>query len=100
VFGVIIIIFIVIIFFVTTVIIIIIIIHHHQHHYPQMSSLEVRGMGIVACSVGSTCVLFVSPSATATPDVSFDGISFEARLIGKTIVEVLVQPMPRGSYRM
>jgi hypothetical protein len=57
-------------------------------------------MGSVSCYVGNTCVLFVSPAAFAAPAVSFDGITFEARLIGKTIIDVRVQPMPHGSYRM
>ena len=66
-----------------------------------VQELEVSGRGSVACAVGETCVIIVSPSAAAAAAAAaFEGITFEARLIGPSIINVHMQPVNPGSYRM
>jgi hypothetical protein len=67
----------------------------------QISALEVTGRGSVACFVGETCSVIVAPSAFSSAQAaSFDGLTFEARLIGPAIVNLHVQPASNGSYTM
>lgn len=68
---------------------------------PQISALEVSGQGKTTCFVGDTCSFIVSPElSSSSPPSAFRGISFEARLIGPSIINVQVHPAQQGSYRM
>jgi hypothetical protein len=72
-----------------------------QRRPSQITALEVTGRGSVACFVGETCSVVVAPSAFSTARAAlFDGLTFEARLIGPAIVNVHVQPASNGSYTM
>jgi hypothetical protein len=67
----------------------------------QISALEVSGQGKTTCFVGDTCSFTVSPEFSSFfPPSSFHGITFEARLIGPSIINVQVHPAQQGSYRM
>jgi hypothetical protein len=73
-------------------------------HPSVVNGFEVTGRGSVACVVGDTCAFNVAPAAIAAASAGttrpYDGITFEARLIGPSIIDVHVQPGPQGSYRM
>jgi hypothetical protein len=81
--------------------------HHrrHQHHHtrsppPQITSLEVSGRGSTACTVGETCAFSISPApGVSFPPSFFQGLTFEARLVGPAIVNVQVHPS-EDSYRL